>query len=185
MVDESLDDAKDRMNGAIVALQGDLNSYRTGRASPTILDRLVVEMYGSPLALNQLASVSVPEPQQLLIKPYDTSSVSAIEKAILKSDLGLTPNSDGRLIRLNIPPLTEERRKMLAKQVGKRVEESKISIRNVRRDVQNDLREMETEKMISEDEARAAHDRLQKLTDEFVEKSDKAGKSKEAELLKL
>lgn len=185
MVEESLEDAKDRMNGAITALQGDLNSYRTGRASPTILDRLTIDMYGSPLSLNQLASVSVPEPQQLLIKPYDASSVSAIEKAILKSDLGLTPNSDGRLIRLNIPPLTEERRRALAKQVSKRVEDAKIAIRNVRRDVQNDLRDMESEKMISEDEARAAHDRLQKLTDEFVGKSESVGKSKEEELLKL
>ena len=185
MIDDLLNDADSRMSGAIAALQGDLDSYRTGRASPALLDRLVIEMYGSNLSLNQLASVSVPEPQQLLIKPYDASSVSAIERAILKSELGLTPNSDGKLIRLNIPPLTEERRKALAKQVGKRVEDAKVAIRNVRRDIQNDFRDMESEKMISEDEAKAAHENLQKLTDKFVESAESTGKKKESELLQL
>ena len=185
MIDDLMQDAQGRMQGAINALQGDLDSYRTGRASPALLDRLVIEMYGSNLPLNQLAGVSVPEPQQLLIKPYDANSVSAIERAILKSDLGLTPNSDGKLIRLNIPPLTEERRKQLAKQVGKRVEDAKVSIRNVRRDVQNDFRDMEKEKMISEDEAKSAHEDLQKLTDKFVENSEDLGKKKESELLQL
>lgn len=185
MIDDLLQDADGRMNGAIVALQGDLDSYRTGRASPALLDRLVVEMYGSPLKLNQLAGVSVPEPQQLLIKPYDDSSVSAIERAILKSELGLTPNSDGKIIRLNIPPLTEERRKALAKQVSKRVEDAKVAIRNVRRDVQNDFRDLESEKMVSEDEAKAAHEQLQKLTDKFVGNAEAIGKKKESELLQL
>ena len=185
MIDDLLDDANGRMKGAIVSLQGDLDSYRTGRASPALLDRLVVEMYGSPLKLNQLAGVSVPEPQQLLIKPYDASSVSAIERAILKSQLGLTPNSDGKIIRLNIPPLTEERRKSLAKQVSARVEDAKVAIRNVRRDVQNDFREMESEKMVSEDEAKSAHERVQKLTDKFVGNAESIGKKKESELLQL
>lgn len=185
MINDLLDDANSRMSGAITALQGDLDSYRTGRASPALLDRLVIEVYGSPLKLNQLAGVSVPEPQQLLIKPYDESSVSAIERAILKSELGLTPNSDGKIIRLNIPPLTEERRKKLAKQVGARVEDAKVAIRNVRRDVQNDIRECETEKMVSEDEGKAAHERLQKLTDKFVGNADAMGKKKESELLQL
>lgn len=185
MIDDLLQDAESRMDGAITALQADLDSFRTGRASPALLDRLVVEMYGSNLKLNQLAGVSVPEPQQLLIKPYDESSVSAIERAIMKSDLGLTPNSDGKIIRLNIPPLTEERRKELAKQVGKRVEESRISIRNVRRDVQNDFRDMKSEKMISEDEEKGAHESLQKLTDKFVGNAEEIGKKKESELLQL
>ncbi len=185
MIDELLQDAESRMQGAVNALQADLDSFRTGRASPALLDRLVVEIYGSPLKLNQLAGVSVPEPQQLLIKPYDASSVSAIERAIQKSDLGLTPNSDGKLIRLNIPPLTEERRRELAKQVGKRVEESKVSIRNVRRDVQNDFRDMKSEKMISEDEEKAAHESLQKLTDKMVANGEAVGKKKESELLQL
>lgn len=185
MLDDLLMDANSRMEGAITALQADLDSYRTGRASPALLDRLVIDIYGSPLKLNQLAGVSVPEPQQLLIKPYDASSVSAIERAILKSELGLTPNSDGKMIRLNIPPLTEERRKALAKQVGSRVEDAKVAIRNVRRDVQNDIRELETEKMVSEDEAKAGHEELQKVTDKFVSSAEAIGKKKETELLQL
>lgn len=185
MIEDFMQDAQGRMKGAINALQGDLDSYRTGRASPALLDRLFIEMYGSTLPLNQLAGVSVPEPQQLLIKPYDANSVSEIERAILKSDLGLTPNSDGKVIRLNIPPLTEERRRELAKQVGKRVEDAKVAIRNVRRDIQNDFRDMEKDKMISEDEAKAAHDDLQKLTDKYVGNSEELGKKKESELLQL
>ena len=185
MIDDLLLDAEVRMTGAVTALQADLDSFRTGRASPALLDRLVIDMYGSPLKLNQLAGVSVPEPQQLLIKPYDENSVAAIERAILKSELGLTPNSDGKIIRLNIPPLTEERRKELAKQVGKRVEESKIAIRNVRRDVQNDFRDMKSEKMISEDEEKGAHDSLQKLTDKFISNVEEVGKKKEDELLQI
>ncbi|MFT7585066.1 MAG: ribosome recycling factor [Cellvibrionaceae bacterium] len=185
MIDDLLEDADSRMGGAITALQADLDSFRTGRASPVLLDRLVIELYGSSLKLNQLAGVSVPEPQQLLIRPFDESTVPAIERAILKSNLGLTPNSDGRIIRLNIPPLTEERRRGLAKQVSQRVEEARIAIRNVRRDIQNDFRELETEKMVSEDEAKSAHENLQKLTNKFVASAESIGKKKESELLQL
>ncbi len=185
MIDDLLQDAESRMGGAITSLQADLDSFRTGRASPALLDRLVIELYGSNLSLNQLAGVSVPEPQQLLIKPYDASSVSAIERAILKSELGLTPNSDGKIIRLNIPPLTEERRREMVKQVSKRIEEARIAIRNVRRDVQNDFRDMKSEKMISEDEEKGAHESLQKLTDKFISNAEEVGKKKESELLQL
>lgn len=182
MVDELLQDADARMTGAVNSLKSDLDTFRTGRASPSLLDRLVIDMYGSSMKIIELASVSVPEPQQLLIKPYDPQSVQAIEKAILKSQLGLTPNSDGKLIRLFMPPLTEERRKSLSKQVGKRVEEGKVAIRNVRRDVLNDLREIKTEKMISEDEFFEAEKNLQKVTDDFIGKVEQAGKNKVDEI---
>lgn len=185
MVNDILDDAELRMMGAISALEGDLNSYRTGRASPTLLDRLTVHMYGTDMRLVELATISVPEPQQLAIKPYDQSAVSAIERAILVSDLGLNPNSDGKIIRLNIPPLTEERRRDLTKQVGSRVEDARVAIRNVRRDAQNDLRKLEREKEISEDQLYLAQDRLQNLTDEYVKQADAHGQSKEQEIMTL
>ena len=185
MIKEILEDAEIRMMGAISVLEGDLATYRTGRASPSILDRLVIEMYGVEMPLNQLASVSVPEPQQLAIKPYDMNSVSAIERAILKSDLSLNPNSDGKIIRLNIPPLTEERRRDLTKQVSGRVEDAKVSVRNVRRDAHNSLRDLLKEKEISEDESYDAHEKLQKLTDQYVEEIDRLGAAKEEEIMRV
>lgn len=180
-----MQDAESRMRGGLVSLEADLQSYRTGRASPHILDRLEVEMYGVMLPLNQLASISVPEPQQLGIRPYDANSAQAIEKAILKSDLGLTPNNDGKIIRLNIPRLTEERRRDLTKLVGKRVEEAKVAVRNVRRDVLNDLREMKEEKMISENQFYISQDDLQELTDAYTERIDELGKKKEDEIMEF
>ncbi len=186
MIKDIMDDAELRMMGAISALEGDLATYRTGRATPSLLDRLVVEMYGVEMPINQMASISVPEPQQLAIKPYDMNSVSAIERAILKSDLGLNPNSDGKIIRLNIPPLTEERRRDLSKQVSARVEDAKVAVRNVRRDALNHFRDLHhKEKEISEDEFYEAQDRLQKLTDRYIEDIDRHGSAKEAEIMRV
>jgi ribosome recycling factor len=185
MIREVLQDAESRMRGAIAALESDLATFRTGRASPQLLDRLTIEVYGVEMALNQMATVSVPEPQQLAIRPYDQNTLNAIEKAILKSDLGLTPNNDGKVIRLNLPRLTEERRRDLSRQVGKRVEEGRVATRNVRRDALHDLREMKTENMISEDDLFKAQDDLQKLTDKYVEQVDQLGKQKEAEIMEV
>lgn len=185
MVRELMQEAELRMRGAIGSLESDLQSYRTGRASPHLLDRIEVEMYGVLVPLNQLASISVPEPQQLAIRPYDQNSISSIEKAILKSDLGLTPNNDGKIIRLNIPRLTEERRRDLSKLVGKRVEEAKVAVRNVRRDTLNDLREYKDEKIISENQFYISQEDLQELTDKYTEQVDEFGLRKEAEIMEV
>lgn len=185
MIREILQDAEGRMKGAITALQADLAAFRTGRASPQLLDRLVVEMYGVEMPLNQLAMVSVPEPQQLAIRPYDANSLSAIERAIQKSDLHLTPNNDGKIIRLNIPRLTEERRRDLSRLVGRRVEEAKVAVRNVRRDALNDLRDLKNEKMCTEDEFFQAQDDLQELTDAYIKQVDELGEKKEQEIMEV
>lgn len=178
-------DTEGRMRDSVHALESDLLSFRTGRASPHLLDRLEVEMYGTKLPLNQLAAISVPEPQQLAIRPYDQNSLSAIEKAVLKSDLGLTPNNDGKIIRLNIPRLTEERRVELGKLVGKRVEEAKVAVRNIRRDSLKLLRKMQKNEEISENELLLAQDDLQKLTDKYTEEIDGLGVKKEAEIMEV
>ena len=183
LIDDLFADGKDRMTGAIHALQSDLATYRTGRANPQILDRLIVEQYGVDLHINQVAVVTVPEPQQLAIRPYDQNQISAIERAILKSDLGLMPNNDGRIIRLNMPRLTEERRRDLSRQVSRRVEEAKVAVRNVRRDIQNDLRDLKDD--IAEDEFHRLMDELQKLTDSFTDKIDEVGKEKEDEIMEV
>lgn len=185
MFRELLQDAELRMRGAVNTLESDMQAFRTGRASPHLLDRLEAEMYGVQVPLNQLAAISVPEPQQLAIRPYDQNSLGPIEKAILKSDLGLTPNNDGKIIRLNIPRLTEERRRDLSRLVGKRVEEAKVAVRNVRRDTLNDLREMKDEKMISENQFYMSQDDLQELTDKYTELIDDLGQAKEAEIMEV
>lgn len=185
MVNDVLHDSESRMKGAITSLETDLSGFRTGRASPHLVDKLVVEVYGAQMTLNQMAVISVPEPQQLAIRPYDTSSLSAIEKAILKSELGIMPNNDGKIIRLNIPRLTEERRRDLNKLVARRVEEAKVAVRNIRRDVLHELHEYEKEKMISEDEHKNAQEELQKLTDKYVKQIDETGKRKEAEIMEV
>lgn len=185
MIRELLHDTEGRMRGAITSLQSDLAAFRTGRASPHLLDRIIVEMYGVEMPLNQMAVVSVPEPQQIAIRPYDTNSISAIEKAIMKSDLGIMPNNDGKIIRLNIPRLTEERRRDLSKLVGKRVEEAKVAVRNVRRDALNDLRDFEKEKLISEDDLHLGQDDLQELTDKYIKQIDEIGEAKETELMEV
>lgn len=180
-----LTDAENRMRASVAALESDLLSFRTGRASPHLLDRLEVEMYGATLPLNQLATISVPEPQQLAIRPYDQNSLSAIEKAVLKSDLGLTPNNDGKIIRLNIPRLTEERRIELGKLVGKRIEEAKVAVRNVRRDSLNDLRKEKDDKEISENQFFLTQDDLQQLTDKYIKEIDELGEKKQAEIMEV
>ncbi|MBK8985053.1 MAG: ribosome recycling factor [Chloroflexi bacterium] len=185
MIREVLQDAESRMRGAITSLQADLAAFRTGRASPHLLDKIIVEMYGVEMALNQMAVISVPEPQQLTIRPYDAKSISAIERALLKSDLGIMPNNDGKIIRLNLPRLSEERRRDLSRLVGRRVEEAKVAARNVRRDALNDLRDLEKEKMISEDDFFRSQDELQELTDKYIKEIDAISEKKEAEIMEV
>jgi ribosome recycling factor len=185
MLKEAYREAEARMRGAIQALEEDLAGIRTGRAHPGLVERLPVEYYGVPTPLIQLASISVPEPRSLLIRPFDTSSLRAVERAILTSDLGLTPNNDGKAIRLNLPPLTEERRRDLVKLVHNRVEEARIAARNVRRDSIRDLREFEQEKMISEDEMKRGEEELQKITDHYIDEINEIGERKEKEILEV
>jgi ribosome recycling factor len=160
-------------------------TIRTGRASPALVERLPVEYYGTPTPLNQLATISVPEPRLLTIRPWDPGALADIERAILKSELGLPPSNDGKIIRLTIPRLTEERRQELVKVVSKRVEEGKVAIRNIRRDAIEDLREMESEKLISEDEFYRTKDDVQEITDEFIAQIDEIGRDKEQEVLEI
>jgi ribosome recycling factor len=183
MIKETLQDAREHMDKTIEALHIDLRAIRTGRASPALVERLQVEYYGVPTPLNQLAGTTVPEPRLLVIRPWDRNTIGIIEKAILKSDLGLNPSNDGQVIRLIIPQLTEERRRELGKQVAKRVEEARVSARNIRRDAIDMLRELEKEKMISEDELFEARDKVQHLTDDYIKQIDEIGKAKEAEIL--
>ena len=185
MVKETLADGEDRMSKAIEALKRDLATVRTGRANPSLVEDLRIDYYGTPTPLKQLASVSVPEARLLTIQPWDKGSMTAIEKAIQKSDLGLNPASDGNVIRLAIPPLTEERRKELVKVVHKKVEDGRIEIRNIRRDAHEMLRELKKEKEISEDEEFSAQEDLQKVTDRFIVAADKIGVEKEQELLEV
>ena len=185
MIKDILNSAESRMRGAIQVLQEDLAAVRTGRASPRLVERLQVEYYGTPTALMQLASISVPEPRTLTIKPFDPSTLKVIEKTIQASDLGLNPNNDGKVIHLNLPPLTEDRRRDLVKHVHHRLEESRIAVRNIRRDIHNDMRDFEKEKLVSEDELKRGEDDLQKLTDRFIEEIAELGKKKEAEIMEV
>lgn len=185
MVIDALKEAEARMKGAVRSLEDDLAVIRTGRASPALIERLSVEYYGNPTPLMQLATISAPEPRLLTIRPFDPASLKDIERAVLTSDLGLTPNSDGKMIRLSIPPLTEERRHDLVRVVRNRAEEGRIAIRNVRRDTLSDLREFEREKIISEDEQRRGESDLQELTDCYVELINEQGRRKEAEVLEV
>lgn len=185
MVKDALAEAETRMRGAVRSLEDDLATIRTGRASPALVERLLVEYYGTPTPLMQLATISAPEPRLLTIRPFDPASLKDIERAILTSDLSLTPNNDGKIIRLNIPPLTEERRHDLVRVVRSRVEESRIAVRNVRRDVQNDIRDFEREKMISQDELKRGESDLQKVTDRYIEELTEVGQRKETEVLEI
>ncbi len=185
MIKDILKEAEGRMFGAIQSLENDLAVIRTGRASPALVEKLSVIYYDAPTPLMQLASISVPEPRSILIKPFDSSSLKDVERAILASDLGLTPNNDGKSIHLNLPPLTEERRRELVKVVHNRLEEARIAVRNIRRDTQNDMRDFEKEKLISEDELKRGEDDLQKLTDRFVEDISKYGQEKEKEIMEV
>jgi ribosome recycling factor len=185
VIKDILSDAESRMRSAIQVLHDDLAAIRTGRASPSLVEKLPIEYYGTPTPLMQLASISVPEPRTLTIKPFDGSSLKAIERAILTSELGLNPNNDGKVIHLNLPPLNEERRRDLVKHVHHRLEEARVAIRNIRRDSHNDMRDFEKEKLISEDELERGEAELQKLTDRYVEEVSEHGKKKETEIMEV
>lgn len=185
MIKDILKDAEIRMNGAVEALREHLKLIRTGRATPALVEGIEVDYYGIPTRLNQLATLSVPEPRQIMIRPFDAGSVNDIIKAIQKSDLGVNPVSDGKVIRLNLPPLTEERRRELVKLVHKRVEEGRVAVRNVRRDCIKDLKEFEKEKLISEDEEKRGEEELQEITDKYSDLLQEVGDEKEAEIMEV
>ncbi len=185
MIDDVLSDAESKMGRAIESLRKDLAAIRTGRASTALVERISVDYYGNPTPISQVASISVPEPRLIVIQPYEKQMAGAVEKAILKSDLGLTPVSDGRVIRIAIPTLTEERRKDLVKVVRKRVEEGRVAVRNIRREAHEDLRDMEKEKLLSQDDQRKAQERLQKVTDHYIDEVEHVGQAKEAEVLEV
>jgi len=185
MINEVLQDAEKHMKKAVEALRHNLSTIRTGRASTTLVEYLPVEAYDSTMPLNQLANITIPENRMIVIQPYDAGTIHAIEKAIQQSDLGLTPQDDGRIVRLNLPPLTEERRRELVKIVRARVEEVKVSVRNHRRDALDNLREMEHEKMVSEDDLYRAQERLQVLTDRYSKELEQVGATKEEEVMEV
>ena len=183
MIDDALLDATDRMEKAADALRRGLATIRTGRASPALVEHLRVDYYGTETPLNQLATISTPEARLIVIQPWDKASIGAVEKAILKSDIGLNPSNDGTVIRLAIPQLTEERRRDIAKQVRKRVEEARVEVRNIRRDCHDQIRKLEHDHEISQDDLHRAENELQKLTDDNVKEIDKVGQEKEGEVL--
>ncbi len=183
--EDVMEDADSRMQKSVEALQRELNSIRTGRATPALVENIKVDYYGVPTPLNQVASISVPEPRMLMIQPWDKQSLGDVEKGIMKSDLNLVPNSDGTVIRINIPTLTEERRKELVRLVGKKVEEGHVAVRNVRRDSLSRLREMEKNKELSQDDNRRAQEELQRITDASIAKTDDLRREKDAEVMEV
>ncbi len=183
MIQDVLKDAESRMKAAVQILEDELRKLRTGRATPALVEHLTIDYYGVPTPLIQLATITAPEPRMLLIKPFDPKVLPQIERAILTSDLGLNPASDGKQIRLVLPPLTEERRRELVRIVSQRVEHTRVAIRNVRRDAIKDLREMEDEKMISEDERIRAEKKINELTEKYIDEANKIGERKEKEIL--
>ena len=185
MIQELRKKTSDRMQGAVDALKKEFAGIRTGRASMGLLDGIIVDYYGTPTLVQQLASLSIPESRQIAIQPWENRLIPEIEKAIMKSDLGLTPMNDGKTIRINIPILTEERRKQLVKIVRKRAEESKIAVRNNRRDSNEELKKLEKEEHISEDEVKKEHDEVQKITDSFIKKVDELLDHKEKEIMEV
>jgi ribosome recycling factor len=185
VIKDLLKEAESHMQKSIHVLQEDLTTIRTGRANPGLVEKLHIEYYGALTSLMQLASISVPEPRQLMIKPFDKSTLKAIEKAIMASDLGLTPNNDGQVIRLNLPPLTEERRRDLVKHVHHRLEETRVALRNIRRDSMKDMKDFESEKMISEDDHKRGEDELQKIVDRLMSEIEKIGQQKEKEIMEV
>ena len=185
MIDEFIDDAVQRMDKSIESVRYAFNGVRTGRASATLLDRISIDYYGSKSPLKNVATIGVPEPRMLTIQPFDNSQIKVIEKAIMESDLGLTPSNDGKLIRLPIPSLTEERRKELVKQVRHYAEEGRIAVRNIRRDVMHDLKELVNDGEVGTDEEHRAEQKVQQLTDEHVHKIDDLLKKKEAEIMEV
>ncbi len=185
MIKDALKEAEGRMQSAITALEEDLAGIRTGRASSALVEKVPVEYYGTAVPLLQLATISVPDARSLLIRPFDPATLKIIEKGILASELGLTPNNDGKVIRLNLPPLTEERRRELAKVVHNRAEEARVAIRNIRRDLIKDLKEFEHEKLISEDDLKHGEEDLQKMTDRYITQVDGTSEKKQKEIMEV
>ncbi|HHY60976.1 MAG TPA: ribosome recycling factor [Clostridia bacterium] len=185
MTEQVFREAEDRMKKTVELMRKDLASIRAGRANPALLDKVQVEYYGTPTPVNQLATISAPEPRLLVIQPWDKSVIASIEKAILKSDLNLTPTNDGNVIRIVIPQLTQERRQELVKLVKKKAEEYRVHIRNIRREANDKIKALEKEKSISEDEAKRAQDKIQKLTDDYIDQVDAVLSSKEAEIMEV
>lgn len=185
MIDEIFEDLKDRMGKSIESLKREYSRLRTGRASISLLDGIRVSYYDTPTPLNQMASLAVPEPRLIVIQPWDKTAIEDIEKAILKSELGLTPMNDGKVIRISIPPLTEERRKELVKVARKMSEENKVAIRNIRRDANEMLKDLKKEKEISEDDLFRSQEEVQKATDQFISQVDELCAAKEKEILEI
>lgn len=185
MINDIINETKSKMKATLSVYEQDLQGIRGNRASTGLVDRLEVEYYGQATELRQLANISTPEPMQILIRPFDNGAVKAIEKAIITSNIGMQPNIDGNAIRLNMPALTRERRLELVRVVHKRMEDARVSIRNIRRSANDDLREFEKEKMITEDELERGEQEVQKLTDEFIARIDEMGKAKEKEIIEL
>ncbi|MBP6963784.1 MAG: ribosome recycling factor [Armatimonadetes bacterium] len=185
MISDVINETERKMKKAVEAAQHDYTTIRTGRANPQLLERITVDMYGSPMPVNQLATISVPEPRQLVIAPWDKTAIAAIERAIQKSDLGLTPSSDGNVIRLNIPHLTEERRREMIKVLHKKAEEHRVAVRNVRRDGNEELKRLEKSHEASEDDVHRAQEQIQKFTDKYIEQIDIVTHAKEAELMEV
>jgi ribosome recycling factor len=185
VIDDLMKDAEGRMDKSVAAAKGELNGVRTGRASATLLDRIQIDYYGQQTPLRQLATINVPEPRMLTVQPFDPNSLKTIEKAIQESDLGLTPSNDGKIIRLPIPQLTEERRKELVKLVHQIAEDGRVAIRNIRRDAIHHMKELSTKGEVGEDEERRAEERVQKLTDEHTKSIDDLLKHKEQEIMEV
>jgi ribosome recycling factor len=185
MLNDIYADAQDRMDKALDSLERDFRRLRTGRASVSLVDGIRAEYYGTPTQLNQLATLTIPDPRTIVIQPWDTSIIGDVEKAILKSELGLTPMNDGKVIRINIPPLTTERRRELVKVVKKMAEEAKVAVRNIRRDANEMIKDLKKDKEISEDEQFRAQEEMQKITDESIKRIDVAYSVKEKEILEI
>ena len=185
MVKDTLAQAETKMKKSVEALRHHLGSIRAGRASPALVEQIKVEYYGTEMPINQVANISAADARMLVIQPWDRAALKPIEKAIQTSELGINPTNDGQAIRLAIPPLTEQRRRDLTKNVRKEVEESKVALRNLRRDAQNDLKKLETDKQISADELKRAQEKLQELTDRFTREVDQVGAAKEAEVMEV
>ena len=176
---------EDKMKKALEALRREYSSLRAGRATPALLDKVNVDYYGTPTPVNQVANVSVPEVRMVTIQPWEKTMLGAIEKAILKSDLGLTPNSDGTIIRLNIPQLTKERRTELAKTIGKKAEDARVAVRNIRRDANDAIKKLEKEKVATEDDSKKAQEDMQKVTDKYIKEIDNTMAAKEKEIMEV
>ena len=185
MTSDVIKSAEDRLNKTLDALKKDYGTLRAGRAAPSLLDKVTVDYYGTATPVNQIANVTIPEPRMIMIKPYDKSSLKEIEKAIQKSDLGLTPNNDGTAIRLNIPQPTQERRKELVKIVSKKAEDAKVAMRNIRRDANEAIKKLEKGKQITEDDRKEAQDKIQKLLDKFIKLVDGVKAAKEKEVMEV